>query len=76
MRTRAVLLTGVTLAFAAALATGCGGADDAGTVQEQAPPAAGFAAVPSERGGVDLTGPYEVVAHPVFASGSQQPSLG
>ena len=62
MRTRAVLLTGVTLAFAAALATGCGGAGNAGTVQEQAPPAAGFAAVPSERGGVDLTGPYEVVA--------------
>ena len=62
MRTRAVLLTGVTLAFAAALATGCGGAGDPGAVQEQAPPAAGFAAVPSERGGVDLTGPYEVVA--------------
>ena len=58
MRTRTVLLTGVTLALAA----GCGGAGDPGAVEEQAAPAAAFAAVPSELGGVDATGPYEVVA--------------
>ncbi len=58
MRTRALLLTGVTLAFAA----GCGGAGNQGPTEEQAAPPAGFAAVPSELGGVDATGPYEVVA--------------
>ena len=58
MRTRAVLLTGITLAFAA----GCGGAGNSGAVEEQAAPGAGFAAVSSEIGGLDLTGPYEVVA--------------
>ena len=57
MRTKAVLLTGVTLAFAA----GCGGAGNPGAVEDQAAPTAGFAAVPAERGGVDITGPYEVV---------------
>ncbi len=58
MRTRAVLLTGVTLAFAA----GCGGAGNPGAVEEQAAPGAGFAAVASAIGGVDETAPYEVVA--------------
>ena len=58
MRTRTVLFTGATLAFAA----GCGGAGNPGAVEEQAAPPAAFAAVPSELGGVDATGPYEVVA--------------
>ena len=59
MRTRAALFTGVTLAFAAA----CGGAVDPGAGEEQAAPAgAGFAAVAPAIGGVDETGPYEVVA--------------
>ena len=58
MRTRTVLFTGATLAFAA----GCGGAGAPGAVEEQAAPGAGFAAVASEIGGVDATGPYEVVA--------------
>ena len=58
MRTRTVLFITATLAFAA----GCGGAGAPALVEEQAAPGAGFAAVPSELGGVDATGPYEVVA--------------
>jgi peptidylglycine monooxygenase len=44
------------------LAAGCGGGGSSGALPEQAAPAAGFAAVPTEKGGIDLTGPYEVVA--------------
>lgn len=58
MQTRTVLFTSVTLAFAAA----CGGAGNQGAVEERAAPGAGFAAVASAIGGVDETGPYEVVA--------------
>ena len=57
MRTR----TGLFIAAIVAFAAGCGGAGAPAAVEEQAAPGAGFAAVPSELGGVDVTGPYEVV---------------
>jgi hypothetical protein len=58
MRTRATLFT----VMAAAFAAGCGGNQTA--VQQEAPaaPQYGFAAVPDEKGGLDITGPYDVVA--------------
>jgi len=66
MRTTAVLLPSVTATLtatlAAAFAAGCGGAGNSGAAADQVAPAAAFAAVPSEKGGADITGPYEVVA--------------
>src|SRR5688572_31133696 len=55
MRTKAALLTGLTLAFLAGWLI----AGNETAVQGQAP--SGFAAVPGEKGGLDITGPYEVV---------------
>src|SRR6188474_1915578 len=57
MRTKAVLLTGLTLALLAGWLIA--GNDTA--LQGQAAPNAGFAAVPGDKGGLDITGPYEVV---------------
>ena len=57
MRTRALLLTGVTLA----IATGWFIVGNSRTVQGQAQPNPAFAAVAGEKGGLDITGPYDVV---------------
>ena len=57
MRTRAMFVTGIVVGCAAALLVVAG----TSTVQGQAQPGAGFAAVPGEKGGLDITGPYEVV---------------
>jgi hypothetical protein len=57
MRTKAALLTGLTLTFAAGwLMTGT-----ETTVQGQAASNPAFQAIAGEKGGLDLTGPYEVV---------------
>jgi hypothetical protein len=57
MRTKAMVVTGLTLAFLAGwLMTG-----NETAVRGQAASNAGFAAVPGEKGGLDITGPYEVV---------------
>jgi hypothetical protein len=57
--TRTTFLLGLAAAFLIGLLIG----GSAAPVQGQAPPNAGFAAVPGERGGLDITGPYEVVAN-------------
>jgi hypothetical protein len=59
MRTKALFLTAVALGCTAGLLVGA----SMSTVQGQAQPNAGFAAVPGEKGGLDITGPYEVVAN-------------
>ena len=58
MRTRTALFTGVT----AAVAVGWLVAGNPASVQGQAPANPAFAAVPGEKGGLDITGPYDVVA--------------
>ncbi|MBI2187117.1 MAG: hypothetical protein HYU37_08315 [Acidobacteria bacterium] len=55
--TKTVFLGGLAATFAAGLLVGT----ETASVQGQAQPNAGFAAVPGERGGLDITGPYEVV---------------
>ena len=57
MRTKAVLLSAVALGCAAGLLVVAG----TSTVQGQGQAGAGFAAVPGEKGGLDITGPYDVV---------------
>ena len=58
MRSKAVFVTGIVIGCAAALLVVAG----TSTVQGQAQPGAGFAAIPGEKGGLDITGPYDVVA--------------
>lgn len=58
MRIHTVLIGGLVLALAA----GCGRSDAPATGAGEAAPAAGFRAVAAELGGIDETGPYEVVA--------------
>ena len=57
MRTRTALLTAT-----AAVAVGWLVAGNQTNVQGQAPANPAFAAVPGEKGGLDITGPYDVVA--------------
>ena len=57
MRTHAAVLVTATTAFAIGLFV----AGTTRSLQGQAQPAAGFAAVPGEKGGWDITGPYDVV---------------
>jgi hypothetical protein len=57
MRTRSITFTTVGVV----LLLGLWIAGNQRTVHGQAKPGAGFAAVPGEKGGWDLTGPYEVV---------------
>jgi DNA-binding beta-propeller fold protein YncE len=57
MRSKALFVTGLVIGCAAALLVVAG----TSTVQGQAQPGAGFAAIPGEKGGLDITGPYDVV---------------
>jgi hypothetical protein len=59
MRTKTVLLTVVALLLVAGLLTIFSPAAVEGQGGQSAP---GFGAVPGEKGGLDITGPYEVVA--------------
>ena len=59
MRTNAAFITALAAAFAAGWAT----TGSWTTVQGQSSPGAGFGAVAGEKGGMDITGPYEVVAN-------------
>ena len=59
MRTKTVIVGAVTLAVAGGWLLAGGSVN----VRGQAQPNAGFAAVPGEKGGLDITGPYEVVAN-------------
>ena len=59
MRTNAAFIT----ALAAAFAAGWAATGTWTTVQGQSSPGAGFGAVAGEKGGMDITGPYEVVAN-------------
>ena len=58
MRTRAAMVGAIAVAFVGGWLV----AGNSVSVQGQAQPNAGFAAVPGEKGGLDITGPYEVVA--------------
>ena len=57
MRTKVVILTALAVAFLAGWLM----AGDAVPCRDRPQPNAGFAAVPGEKGGLDITGPYEVV---------------
>ena len=58
MRIRAAMVGAIAVAFVGGWLL----AGNSVSVQGQAQPNAGFAAVPGEKGGLDITGPYEVVA--------------
>jgi DNA-binding beta-propeller fold protein YncE len=58
MGTKAAMVGAIAVAFVGAWLV----AGNSVSVQGQAQPNAGFAAVPGEKGGLDITGPYEVVA--------------